>query len=263
MTYSRISAKLAEFLQRERGRVLPFLGAGVSVGAGVPAAEGLAILMAAAAREEGVVVAEGATFAEVCSAISGQLSHLRLQQITARIISGLELRPTPLQKTIVRAPARVIVTTNFDGSLSLAATEAGLTPHVRTPSEARALEPPEEGQVVLVHLHGHVSDPAGMALPGESMEALATNDAFKVVLRGLVVAHAVVYLGYRLPPEDEYLHAEIEALAEMFSDRGPHRVLLPAREFERRRAELAPLEAFGVTVDTFDGSPEEVLTGVA
>jgi hypothetical protein len=253
-TYSEIPAELAEFLHRERGRALPFLGAGVSVGAGVPAAEGLAILMGAAAREEGVIVAEGARFAEVCRATSGQLSHLRLQQITAEIISGLELRPTPLQKTIVRAPTRVIVTTNFDGSLSLAATEAGLTPVVRTPNEARALELPEEGQVVLVHLHGHVSDPAGMALPGESMEALATNEAFKVVLRGLVVARAVVYLGYRLPPEDEYLHAEIETLAEMFSDRGPHRVLLPAKEFERRRAELARLEAFGVTVDTFDSS---------
>jgi len=253
-TYSKISTELAEFLHKERVRVLPFLGAGVSVGAGVPAAEDLAELIAAAARDHGVDVAEGATFAEVCHATSEQLSHLRLQEITAEIISSFELRPTRLQKTIVRAPTGVVVTTNFDGSLSLAAAEAGLTPVVRTPAEARALEPPEEGQVVIVHLHGHVFDPAGMALPGESMLALATNEAFKVVLRGLVVARAIIYLGYRLPPEDEYLHAEIETLAEMFADRGPHRVLLPESEFERRRAELARLEAFGIIVDTFDSS---------
>jgi hypothetical protein len=252
--YSRISTEFAEFLHKERGRVLPFLGAGVSVDAGVPAAEGLAALTAAAARDEGVDVDKGATFAEVCRAVSGQLSHLRLQQITAEIIGGLELRPTRLQRTIIRAPAGVVVTTNFDGSLSLAATEAGLRPVVRTPAEARALERPEEGEVVIVHLHGHVSNPAGMALPGESMQGLAANEAFKVVLRGLVVAHPVVYLGYRLPQEDEYLHAEIETLAEMFSDRGPHRVLLPATEFESRRAVLTRLETFGVTVDTFDST---------
>jgi hypothetical protein len=253
-SYSTISTELAEFLHKERGRVLPFLGAGVSVGAGVPVAERLAVLMAAVARCEGAEIAEEATFAEVCHATSEQLSHLRLQQITAEIVGGIELKPTPLQKTIIRAPSRVVVTTNYDGSLSLAATEVGLTPLVRTPGEARALEPPSEGEVVIVHLHGHLSSPEGMALPGESMQALATNEAFKVVLRGLVVARAVLYLGYRLPPEDEYLHAEIETLAEMFSDRGPHRVLLPAKEFERRRAELARLEEFGVAIDTFDST---------
>lgn len=253
-TYSTISTELAEFLDKERGRVLPFLGAGVSVGAGVPAAEALGVLMAVAAREEGVDIPEGATFAEVCDAISQQLSHLRLQEITAEIVSARELKPTPLQRMIIRAPTGVVVTTNFDDSLSLAASEVGLTPLVRTPAEARALEPPGDGEVVIVHLHGHVSDPPSMALPGEPMDALTANVPFTTVLRGLVVARAVVYLGYRLPPEDDYLHAEIETLAEMFSDRGPHRVLLPAKEFERRRAEFARLEAFGVTVDTFDSS---------
>src|SRR4051794_9542393 len=111
--YSTISKELAEFLHRERARALPFIGAGVSVNAGVPAANELARLIAARARAEGAEVAEDAGFAEVCAAVSAQRGHLRLQEITAAIIDELELQPTPLQQLIVRAPIGVVVTTNF------------------------------------------------------------------------------------------------------------------------------------------------------
>lgn len=164
--YSTISKELAEFLHRERERVLPFIGAGVSVSAGVPAAKDLARLIAARARAEGVEVAVDASFAAVCAAVSEQRDHLRLQQITATIVDELELRPTPLQELIVRAPLGVVATTNFDRSLSLAAESAGLTPLVRTPQQAHALDTPREGEVVIVHLHGHLDEPAGIALPG-------------------------------------------------------------------------------------------------
>jgi hypothetical protein len=250
--YSTISKELAEFLHRERERVLPFIGAGVSVSAGVPAAKDLARLIATRAREEGVEVALDASFAAVCAAVSEQRNHLRLQQITATIVDELELRPTPLHQLIVRAPLGVVATTNFDRSLSLAAESAGLTPLVRTPQQAHALDMPQEGEVVIVHLHGHLDEPAGIALPGASMDALANDETFKTVLRGLVIARAVVYLGYRLPPEDMYLHREIETLATMFADRGPHRLLIPLNEREARQAELAALEPFGVSVDTFE-----------
>jgi hypothetical protein len=250
--YSTISRELAQFLHQERERVLPFIGAGVSVNAGVPAAADLARLIAARARTEGIDVAENASFAEVCAAVSEERDHLRLQQITAAIIDELELQPTPLQQLIVRAPLGVVATTNFDRSLRLAAEIAGLTPVVRTPQEAHALDTPQAGEVVIVHLHGHVDEPAGMALPGASMDALANDETFKTVLRGLVIARAVVYLGYRLPPEDTYLHREIETLATMFADRGPHRLLIPSNERQARRAEIAALEPFGVSVDTFE-----------
>lgn len=241
--YSTISRELAEFLHQQRERVLPFIGACVSVNAGVPAAADLARLIAARASAEGVEVAADASFAEVCAAVSEQLDHLRLQQITAAIIDELELQPTPLQQLIVQAPWGVVATTNFDRSLSLAAESAGLTPLVRTPQEAHALDTPQEGEVVIVHLHGHVDEPAGMALPGASMDALANDETFKTVLRGLVIARAVVYLGYRLPPEDTYLHREIETLATMFADRGPHRLLIPSNEREARRAEARSTRA--------------------
>jgi hypothetical protein len=55
-----------------------------------------------------------------------------------------------------------------------------------------------------------------------------------------VIARAVVYLGYRLPPDDEYLHQEIETLSTMFGDRGPHRLLIPAKNARHARPSSEP-----------------------
>jgi hypothetical protein len=52
-TTRTISTDLAEFLHRERERVLPFIGAGVSVSAGVPSAADLAGLIAIRAGPRG------------------------------------------------------------------------------------------------------------------------------------------------------------------------------------------------------------------
>lgn len=155
--------------------------------------------------------------------------HPRLQEIAATLVDEVELEPTPLQQLIVRAPLRLVVTTNFDNALTLAAQAAGLTPLVRTPREAHALDQPQEGEVLIAHLHGRVDDPSGIALPGQSMDALTTDVTFKTILRALVIPRTVVYLGYRLPPADTYLRAEIETLAAIFADRGPHRLLIPLR----------------------------------
>jgi hypothetical protein len=101
-SYSTISGEFASFLANERERVLPFVGAGISVDAGVPAADALAELIAARAGEEGVAIGGGTTFADVCRAVSDQLTHGRLQEITASVVDELPLTPTPLQRLIVR-----------------------------------------------------------------------------------------------------------------------------------------------------------------
>jgi hypothetical protein len=254
--YSTISAEFAQFLHTEHRRILPFVGAGVSVDAGVPAAADLARLIAARAREDGADISElELGFSEVCSTVTAQLGHGTLQEITAHVVSGLPLTPTPLQRLIVRCPLGVIVTTNYESSLSVAAEQAGLIPVVRTPEESAVLAEPGEGEVVILHLHGTVERPKTIALPGPSMKALASDEALKVVLRGLVAARSVVYLGYRLPPDDAYLQGELRLLRELFSDRREHRVLIPRSELQLRAAEFEQLQTTaGVRVETFDSS---------
>jgi len=230
--YSRISPEFAAFLAEHRERTLPFVGAGISVDAGVPAADHLAKLIAEEARKERATIGEVANFAGVCGGVSEQLGHGRLQELTAAILDALPLTPTPLQRLIVRCPLGVVLTSNFEPSIEMAAREAGLEPIPRTPDQALARERPGEGQVVIVYLHGRTSAPETMVLPGDSLEALRGDERFKTTLRGLVAPHLVIYLGYRLPSEDAYLREEIELLASMFADRGPHAVLIPSDEYE-------------------------------
>lgn len=253
--FSTITPEFAAFLQRERRRILPFVGAGVSVDAGVPAAAELAPLITQRARDSGADIPDGADFTTVCALVTEQLTHLRLQEITAEVVGGLEITPTPLQRLIVRCPLRTVVTTNYEPSLAMAAHEAGLEPIIRTPDQARALERPGDGQVLIVYLHGTVERPETIALPGESMVALAGDEALKTILRALVAPHVVVYLGYRLPPDDDYLREEMRTLQAMFADRGPHRVLLSLDEAERRRDDLTELRQNAeITVETFDST---------
>src|SRR6266581_4766240 len=94
---STISSDFARFLSREREHVLPFVGAGLSVDAGVPAAGELAVLIAARSRGEGCDVDDSAGFVGVSKAVTEQLGHARLQELAAEIINQLQLSPTQAQ----------------------------------------------------------------------------------------------------------------------------------------------------------------------
>jgi hypothetical protein len=107
--------------------------------------------------------------------------------------------------------------------------------------------------VKIIHLHGSISDPKSLALPGETLEALKEDEPFKTVLRALLLPHVVVYLGYRLPPADAYLREELEWLSSAFQDGGTHALLLPEDEYAGRRSELEQLESqAGVWVERFE-----------
>jgi SIR2-like domain len=251
--YSTLRSEFAAFLQRERDRIIPFVGAGLSVEAGVPAARKMAALITEKAHDRGLEVGDGLGFDDVCAAVTDQLSHRALKEIVAEIVSVREVTPSPVLKLLVRCPTRIVITTNYDPALAETARVVGLKPVIHDPRSARALERPAEGSVAILHLHGSAADPETLALPGPSLEAPKADEPFKTVLRGLVLPHVVVYLGYRLPPADEYLRQELVWLATAFEDRGTHALLLPRDEVAQRQQELAPLQAHaGVQIETFD-----------
>jgi hypothetical protein len=248
-----ISGDFAAFLQRERQRIVPFVGAGLSREAGVPAAGEMALLIIQSARERGAELIDDLGFDDACAAVTDQLTHKVLQEIVAGIVSQCEIVSTPVLELLVRCPSRIVITTNYDPALSVAASAIGLEPMIHHPRSAYALDQPPEGSVAIIHLHGSSSEPKTMALPGPSLEALEKDEPLKTVLRALVLPHVVVYLGYRLPAADEYLRKELEWLTIAFQDRGAHALLLPRDEYADRQSELTSLEAHaGVRIETFD-----------
>jgi hypothetical protein len=242
------------FLRERRPEVVPFTGAGVSADAGVPVADKLALLIAEAASELGAEVDRVEDFATVCAAVTDALGVEQLQAVVAGVVSRLEVRPTPLLRSIVRAPSRIVLTSNYDDGLEQAAREVGLTPRTFEPRMAPALGQPAVSEVFVVHIHGIATDPTSIIVPGQPLDSLPEDEAFRLGLRALFAPYTLVYLGYRFPPEDIYLRAELAWLATNLRNTREHALFLPAHEYESRTAELEALREANFTIFTFDGS---------
>jgi hypothetical protein len=128
-----ISSEFATFLQSERGRIIPFVGAGLAVGAGVPAAEEIAGRITEVARKRGATLRGGLGFDDVCAAVTEQMGDRVLQEVVAEIISQCTITSTPVLELVVRCPSRIVITTNYDPALSVSARAVGLKPVVHYP----------------------------------------------------------------------------------------------------------------------------------
>jgi NAD-dependent SIR2 family protein deacetylase len=110
-----LPSQLIDILRVERRRTVPFIGAGLSVEAGVPAAEPMAQLIAEKANERGATVDVRSAFAEVCADVNEQLSHEQLQEIVSELVLARDVRPTALLQLLARVSVgsclRVTMTT--------------------------------------------------------------------------------------------------------------------------------------------------------
>jgi hypothetical protein len=68
------------------------------------------------------------------------------------------------------------------------------------------------------------ADPLARILAEKRTErgAVAEDEAFLNRLRGVLAPHTVLYLGYRFPPEDDYLPGELRWLARSLIGTGTH-----------------------------------------
>jgi len=101
-------------LRADRRRVVTFIGAGLSVEAGVPAAAPMAQLIAEKANELGAAVDVRPDFARVCADVNEQLSHEQLQEIVSRVVLEREVSPTALLRLLARVLSRKLLTSNYD-----------------------------------------------------------------------------------------------------------------------------------------------------
>lgn len=245
--------ELAELLRRNRARVVPFVGAGAAISAGLPSSSALAVMIGEMAVGRGAAVVPREDFDAICGEVSGALGHEELQKIVSEIIGGVTVEPTALLTRIAHAPGQVIVTTNYDYGIEAAAEKISRKPITLHPRSALVTARPGHGELFVVHIHGVHDDPPSIVLPGRSMEDLALDEAFKTMLRGLLAPRLVLYLGYSFPDADAYLRSEIDWIRNNLTDTGEHALLLPRDEYERRKKQLAKLGA-SVRIFTFDSS---------
>src|SRR5437763_13687678 len=96
-----------------RKRVMPFVGAGLAIAAGV---RDFAGSLRAAAVEAGVEmppVSEETTLLRTAQAIARELGEARAKEIAAAVIGGVPVRSTPTLRALVQVPSRMLATFNY------------------------------------------------------------------------------------------------------------------------------------------------------
>jgi hypothetical protein len=229
--------EFVDLVRRERTRVLPCVGAGLSIPAGI---RDLASDVAHIASERGVEIA-GDDLASVVQALELQRGVEETQAIVAEAIISTPVQPTRTQKALALCPLGIVATFNYDDCLERAAGEMGRTPLPLLPNTARAFRRPGPGELVVLHLHGSAADPSSIVLPGRTTEQLASNDAFMRLLTSLWTQYVVVYFGFSFAPSEVHLLGALEWLARELPDADKQRLLLRELEAQQRAEDLAPL----------------------
>jgi SIR2-like domain len=234
-----LPTEFVSLLRQERDRVIPFVGAGLAIPAGV--AE-LPIGVVAAARARGVDVASDSLLS-VTTALEGSLGTDGTKALVAEVVQSLVVTSTPTLRALAQVPGRAVATFNYDDAIERAARDVGLVPRPVLPDTATAFRTAPEGEVMVVHLHGLADAPQSLVLPGRTSEELNANAAFMTLLRSLWARHVVVYFGFRLGPAETHVRAALGWLASELPDAEPQRLLLPASELDLRGEELEVLRA--------------------
>lgn len=230
---------LASLLARERDDVVPVIGAGLALEAGLPSAHQLA--EALLEQSEFTVEAKSGDFGAVSRGIEQAAGISELQRLAAQTIVRFELKPTSSLAAIARCPSGLILTTNYDAAIEHSVSGIGKRPVRLCLEDDRIGEPPKEGEVFVVHLHGVVEQPGTMILTTGQRDALLADETFRSRLRSLVLGRRLLALGLRLSAEEAHLRAELRAIGRLAGDKRPL-VVLPEHEIDE---DLSILEADG------------------
>ncbi|HSS32503.1 MAG TPA: SIR2 family protein [Solirubrobacterales bacterium] len=222
----------AEQLMRAAGFAVPVLGAGVSVSAGLPGSAALADFLLESFGATEAYGTQTRTLRGVVDALlEGGAEEEDLLARVAGHVGAQVSRGSPLLDALVRVPSRFLLTLDFDLAAEAAARSAGrpVTRLGNGPDDlerAHAILVRDEAptELTVLHLHGHVDDPASLVL-GERGYRRIDSDLVRNILYELVVRQTLVFYGTTL--DENYLLAAIERTP----NRGSH--VLWCREEDR------------------------------
>ena len=237
----------------QREFVVPVLGSGISVPAGLPGAEDLAKWIVDNVEPATAYSNESALFT-----VAGEIGveEASLCENVADWLAQFEPQPTAVSEALVRLSSRFIVTLNYDLLIEESATRAGIPCESLISDEEgleRAVElivdinrwPPEK--LVVLHLHGSLEEPESIVLGPRGYQRLCSRTHFSDLVMLLMRQKAMVFLGTTLD--------ELQLLAEMRKHRGAQRHVMLCPEDEKsalteaRAAISRPRD--GILIETF------------
>jgi len=233
-------------------QVVPFVGSGLVLDAGAPRADQLSRWLAA---RFGAETPHSGDLLRTTADLVREHQLPAVQTAVAEHLSGLRMRVTPALTAVSACARRVVVTTNYDDAVEVAARARGVEPIALLADDPRILQRPKRGTMHVVHAHGLLDRPDTLILPGRQMARLADNSPFMTFMRSTLASGNVLYLGFSLAAAELHLRGIVQWLDAQVPDAPHHWLLIPRQEVEKRSDELTPLTVTEtLTVATFDAA---------
>jgi tetratricopeptide (TPR) repeat protein len=231
-------------LLRSPAEVVPFIGAGISIGAGIPSGSHLAAELLRRGGERGIDFAELAgEDREDCRRVADCWARRDpaveedIRAAVEEVISAAEVdcRPTLCQRELVKTPSRICLTLNYDLSLERAAEQQGIDHRSILVDEIdndllTKIARPGEHPLLVVHLHGSLADRKSLVLAGGAYQEAALSPGRRLMEHVLLTLR-VCLLGVSF--DEGY----IATLFQENAPRDPRHVFVgPAAEVQKIRS---------------------------
>lgn len=222
--------------------VVPVVGAGVAQSAGLPGSPELAKRLLAGSPHASTYRGSPESLAEVADHLAlMDCKESALLSSVAAEIAAYRAKRSPLVEALIRIPSRFIVTLNFDLTLEEADRRRGHSPVTLGNSRedlADAIRILSTGRpppnLIVVHLHGSVEQPAEIILAADGYKRLA-SEPFSQLLRELAVHRTMVFYGTTL--DEPHLLAELLKI----EARGSHVLWCQASEEAELKGGRSPI----------------------
>jgi SIR2-like domain len=212
----------AEPLLQPPEKVIPVIGAGMSLAAGLEDARALARWIGQLPMANGVELPayqRENLFAVADAVVGGEFDRaIELRRLVAdrlRLREG-QFRITEALAAVVHAPSRLIMTFNYDELIEAAAANEGLPYRSGTQEDIELLQEITDGQIPLeltiLHLHGWVRAPLTIVLDWDGYRRQIHNGLMKVRFFGLAQAKNFLFLGMSM--NEPYLLTWLQELAQ-------------------------------------------------
>ena len=214
------------------GRVIPFLGAGISRNAGLPDWQGLLERLVDWSTVNGIPI----NSPDVLKAIKAQefepaaheLEILgdRLIEALTQILTANSAQPTKVHRIIASVIWPAIITTNFDSLLPQSCSDLKVCTWNEHQEIGTILK---MGNPHLMMLHGWISRPSSIVLAPRAYRESVRNPALQVYMRNMLSQHTFVFMGFSMKDQDLELYLADQQFALDKADL-PHFALLPESE---------------------------------
>lgn len=211
--------------------VIPVVGAGIAVDAGLPSGEIMARHIASKVESRNGTYSDESNLRAVVD--EAKIDPGALRELVAEFISGFDTQPTDLTRSLVHIQSRLIITFNYDLLLertafaenvpckTLSNSEAGIESVISLLGASVAPD-----HLTVFHIHGDIDHPESIVLDPPSYKTLSNRGRFTQLVFALMTFKSMCFVGTALD--------ELEFMASMRVQKGDRRHVLLCRDLEHK-----------------------------